>query len=364
MMEVAVPIHEFHLNSGSTTPFVSAPSSPRPHFAEPFDLYCHYTSAPTSPTRAAAIYAHFTSLSSNSSSVPFDWEEKPGTPKSPSSPPAIQDDDDDDFAFALSGRLDKGGAIPELTAADELFEGGRIRPLKPPPRLQHPSMEDFSSVCSSPKSPKSPIYKGMWSPHRRGRGGRVRDDVDPFAVAMVEATKDKVVSSSSSSSRSRKVSRSLSPLRVGRENFNPIKSSNPTTPKSGGSKKWRLKDLLLFRSSSEGRATGSESKDPLLKYSPIYYSNAPSFAKKRGTVDKEDPRNASFRSVDSNGGSMRRSPHEKHYAASRAFSEELKKKTPLPYRQSLFGCFRFNPAIQSVARGFGGYSFRRGHSDR
>ncbi|XP_010939770.1 uncharacterized protein [Elaeis guineensis] len=394
-MEVLVPLQDFHFDSTTTTPYISAPSSPE-RFGDPFDLYCHYTSAPTSPTRAAAIYAHVNTISTNnslrfsssspSSAIPFDWEEKPGTPKARSSAATTGHDSTDpfDFAFDCSGQLDKAaGMTPTLLTADELFEEGKIRPLKLPPRLQYPVMEDRSSVASSPRSPRSPKPKGLWSPLHRGRG-RKGEEFDPFTAAMVEATTERgrdraPTSPSFASSRSRKGSRSLSPLRGGGRGgfFQKCLNSPPpttattstTTPKSGGSKKWRLRDLLLFRSASEGRAIGNRSKDPLRKYTLLFTSISPSLSlpvsKKNGLGGGEDPRNSSFRSVDSDG-SMRRgnrsavSAHEMHYAVNRAATEEMK-KTPLPYRQNLFSCLRFNPAVNRIARGFGS-SFTHGRS--
>lgn len=402
-MEVVVPVKDFHFDSAASSPYVSAPSSPkrfgRGGSSDPFDYYCHYTSAPTSPSRVAAILA-------SSSAVPFDWEEKPGTPKSPRS------DDVDDFAFDFSGQLEKGVPLPDLTTADELFEEGKIRPLKlkPPPRLYNLSTVDKSNKdsagSSSPRSPKSP-NRGLWAP--RGRGKVVSSSegkgFDPFAAAMTEATRGREretgssskssvqPSSSISSSRSRKGSRSLSPMRsgsgVGGGFFSKSSSTTTTshsnsstsattiaseclkTTTSGGSRKWRLRDLLLFRSASEGRATGNKSKDPLRKYTMMpssSKSSSPSFSfssRKGG----DDSRNSSFRSIDSggSGSSIRRSAgsgasaHEVHYVSNRAASEEMKKKTALPFnRQGLFGCLRFNPAVHSVARGFhNSYSFGR-----
>ncbi|THU52197.1 hypothetical protein C4D60_Mb10t01460 [Musa balbisiana] len=378
-MEVVVPVPDFHFDSACTSPYVSAPSSPK-RSGDPFNFFRHYTSAPTSPTRASAIYAHFNAISSTNSlsppaaasGVPFDWEEKPGTPKSRGSSPAKDEQEDVlDFAFDFSGHLDKQG-LPVLTTADELFEEGKIRPLKPPPRLQYRVTDDGSSVASSPRSPKQ---RDLWSPRHRGRGGR-GEQIDPFTAAMVEATRDRgrattPTSPSFSSSRSRKGSRSLSPFRGGVSFFKTTPNSPPATASTaslksgggggggGGSKKWRLKDLLLFRSASEGRATGNRSKDPLRKYTLLPSSS--SSIKKSVT---EDPKNSSFRSTDSSG-SIRRgsghfaSSHQMHYAANRAATEELKKKTALPYRQSLFGCLRFNPAVLSISRGFNTHSFGR-----
>lgn len=380
-MEVVVPaVSDFHFDSCASSPYVSAPSSPkrfgRSGSSDPFDYYYHYASAPTSPSRVASILA--------SSSVPFDWEETPGTPRPPKS------DDADDFAFDFSGQLEKGVPLPDLTAADELFEEGMIRPLKLklPPRLYNLRLDDnMTSVAPSPRSPKSP-NRALWSPRARGKVG----NDDPFTAAMVEATRERgrekrpastVHATSISSSRSRKGSRSLSPMRSGAGGFFTKSSISSSSPKaststaaaaatvaseclkttSGGSRKWRLRDLLLFRSASEGRVTGNKSKDPLRKYTIMPPSSSNSlFSPRKG----EDSRNSSFRSTDSGGASIRRSTdgsirragsgvsaHEMHYMSNRAASEEKKKKTALPFnRQGLFGCLRFNPAVHSIAKGF------------
>ncbi|CAL9761934.1 uncharacterized protein LOC103986720 [Musa acuminata AAA Group] len=298
-MEVVAPVRDLHFASTYTSPSVSAPSSPK-RVGHHFDFFHHYTSAPTSPSRASAIYSHFNAMDPlppppSAGGVPFDWEETPGTPKSRGSPAKDEKGDVFDFAFDFG---DKEG-LPMLTTADELFEEGKIRPLKPPPRLQYPAAGDRSSVASSPRA------RGLWSPRHRGRsaGG---EEFDPFTAAMVEATKD------------RRRERTPTPP--------PVSSSTSPTLKSGGggSKKWRLRDLLLFRSASEGRATGNRSKDPLRKYTLLSSTSS----KK---VVAEDAKHSSFRSTE----------------------------TPLPYRQGLFGCLRFNPAVLSISKGFGSHSFGR-----
>ncbi|WOK96212.1 hypothetical protein Cni_G04919 [Canna indica] len=361
-MEVVVPVQDFHSKSACTSPHVSAPSSPKRAGDDPFDLFRHYTSAPTSPTRAAAVYAHFNALASpDGAAVPFDWKEKPRTRKPTGSPAEDEPEEEDvEFAFDFSGYLDKEG-LPVLTTADELFEEGMIRPLKPSSRLQQcPAADDRSGAASSPR--------GLWSPGHRGRGRAREEDSVPFAAPARERGREKTPAPPSfSPSRSRKGSRSLSPLRGGGSFFKTIPNPPATTTSTaalknanagGGSKKWRLKDLLLFRSASEGRATGNRSKDPLRKYTLL------SSAALNNKVDAKNLKSSSFTSTDTTRSTRRGSghsafSHEKHYAANRAASEEMKKKTALPYRQSLFGCLRFNPAVLSISRGFGGNSFSR-----
>lgn len=303
-MEVVVPVQEFHFDGA--TPFLSAPSSPKR-----IEFYYHYTTAPASPTAASVR-----------SSPPSKGKEHAS---------AFADDEDDDFAFDFSGHLDKGVLPPEPTTADELFEKGKIRPLKFPLPLISPS---FSRQIVGKHS-------------------------DPFSNSMAEAAREgrgRNRGPSISSSRSRKGSRSLSPLRDAGEIDGlqaPFTGSTSFSCKGsggdvGGSRKWCFKDLLLFRSASEGRATGDRRKDPLRKYTAACSSP---IVKTVGGGD--DSRGSSFRMVDG-GSSARResgrglsSPHALHYEASRAAAEEMRKRTALPYKEGFFSFLRFAPGLSN-----------------
>ncbi|XP_022762326.1 uncharacterized protein LOC111308276 [Durio zibethinus] len=390
-MEVVVPVPavDFNFDSTCSSPYMTAPSSPQ-RFGN------FFLSAPTSPTCVSSFRRELIDLShvtNSSSAVPFQWEEKPGTPKRTGFDGRVDrghksnDDDGDgdgdgceDFEFNFSGQLERTSL-----SAEELFDGGKIRPLKPPP-----GYEQFSSTVSSPRSPKSRAFR-----HK---------DFDPFEAAIEKSRKSVVLlkqppqqkpehdqkktqlqsqqrgrertsgSSSSTSSSSynyvHKKSRSLSPLRVSDVMFEQEECSSQSEktiavttsyPKSyvssilsaisfsKGNRKWKLKDLLLFRSASEGRAT---SKDPLRKYALL---------SKR---EPEDVKNASFRSTESVGSvssSRRRAPvsaHELHYTANRAVSEELRRKTFLPYKHGLLGCLGFNPGLHEISRGIGSLTRR------
>ncbi|KAG9450861.1 hypothetical protein H6P81_010826 [Aristolochia fimbriata] len=352
-MEVVVPMApataaEFNFDSTCSSPYMSAPSSPK-RFGD------YYFSAPTSPSRASAIYEEFRALSkgrtASSAAIPFDWEEKPGTPKGGSGERAGEEaEEGDDFAFDFSGQLDPS----YITAAEELFEQGKIRPLKPPSRMMQ------AEELPSPKSPKSPrrMFREAFSP-RQKKGG------DPFAAAAAAEAEPRKggggerergrerAGPSSQGSSTRRAARSLSPYRVSDFAFEEPHqagkaAAKPPAPPSAapksGSKKWSIKDFLLFRSASEGRASGG--KDPLRKYSLLAH------AKTKAAAD--DVKNSSFRSTDSSG-SMRKgraSAHELHYTANRAVSEEMRRKTFLPYRQGLLGCLGFSPTAHGLAKGF------------
>ncbi|KAF5817740.1 hypothetical protein HanXRQr2_Chr02g0056581 [Helianthus annuus] len=129
----------------------------------------------------------------------------------------------------------------------------------------------------------------------------------------------------SNSSRSRRT-RSLSPLGSSHQWRPQVAPSSPapSSEKNNESRKWSLLDLLLFRSSSDGRAMD---RDPLKKYSANFRKydqdirNPGSVSKRRGRV----------------------SAHELHYNVNRAVSNDMKKKTYLPYKQGILGRFSFNP---------------------
>ncbi|CAL9180534.1 unnamed protein product [Musa hybrid cultivar] len=292
-MKVVASVQEFDFGTVTTVPYGSAPSSPK-HSDDPFALYCRCTSAPTSPTHAAAVCARFCgsgclppSPSSHTSRVPFVWEEKPGTPKSHFSSPG-EDDNGDKLRFALGLRGKKTGTTVD---DGQLFEEGRAPPLKPPPRLQYPTLDDGVCVTSSPRSPRPPRLRGLWSSGHQGKGG-AEEELDPFTIAMMEATRDRPGSEKATA------------------------SSFANRAKGGASSKWRLRELLLFRSAS---------RELLGRFTFLSSSSSS---------------NANFVSTHGHNSS-----HEDGAA-----SEELKKTTAPRHRQGLLSRIRFR-----------GYPFNRGH---
>ncbi|KAE9597252.1 hypothetical protein Lal_00007466 [Lupinus albus] len=316
---------DFNFDSNCSSPYITAPSSPQ-RFGNLF------SSAPISPTRVST----------------FQWEQQSHVPK------------DDGFEFNFSGQLQP----PFLSAADELFDGRKIKPLKPPPRLHS------GEVITSPRSPKK--GKNIFSPcHNQKRD----NEHDPFEMAMEETRRREQQQQqqqggrervSSSPFSVRKGTRSLSLFRVSDimyETDKKVVSSTTRNTKSSSSyisflssipftkgyKKWRLKNFLLFKSASEGRATD---KEPLRNYDVL---------SKKATIE-EDVKNSSFRSTQSSGSvcSRRRGPvsaHELHYTMNRAASDEMKKKTLLPYKQGLLGCLGFK-GMNQISRGISSFSSR------
>ncbi|KAJ8441913.1 hypothetical protein Cgig2_020058 [Carnegiea gigantea] len=349
-------LEAINTDSNCWTPFMSAPSSPQ----RPFNLF--FCSAPTSPRSSSSFInggRDDVDESSSSAFVPCDWKFEAGGQK-----PSVGDEG---FEFDFSGQLDMM-IEPSLSSADELFAGGKIRPWKPPP-------PPISAVDSSnPPSCPSPISE---------RRKSFDDEKDPFEAALKNTSQPKseiarkfqageqnrgrssnIPQNLRSNSRKKGMSRSLSPLRVSefplQTHQNPNRSSNNggnSSSSKGVSRKWRLKDLLLFRSASEGTAT-TTGKDPLRKYFSI------STAAKK--IEEGGKNCESFRSVASSscssmadvGPVSRRrgkvSAHELHYTANRSVAGEMKWKTSLPYKHGFLGCLAlgFNPAFNDVSKAF------------
>ncbi|KAE8665177.1 Acylamino-acid-releasing enzyme, putative isoform 1 [Hibiscus syriacus] len=340
-MEVMLPsspVMEFDFNSARSSPVSTAPSTPR-------RMGDCFFSAPTSPARLFEFYREFdlydmeSSMRSSRLAIPFDWDEKTGTNKSPrSTMTGVAADEGDDFAFDFSVNLENTSR-----SAEELFDGGKIKPLKPPSRLK--------VDVSSPKPPKSSFSQGKKIIHEAFSPRKKKDDRDPLPTAIGTSRNNREhgrgrerVQDFTLRNSSRRATRSLSPYRVSdnrweddEEEEERKQQREPTTTKQsssslnskpsfsstsskGCSRKWRLRDLLLFRSASEGRASD---KDPLRKYSS-------SFVKK-----PEEKKNS--------GGSRRKvSAHELHYTTNKAISENMKKKTFLPYKHGILGRLAFN----------------------
>lgn len=149
-MEVAVPVApvDFNFDSACSSPYMTAPSSPQ-RFGNFF-----FSSAPTSPSHAAAFYYDFNEFdsaygdgrSSSASEIPFLWEELPGIAKSGGD--ACSSIADEDFEFDFSGQLERTSL-----SAEELFDCGKIRALKPP--LSNRVTDSISSNATSQRSSRS-----------------------------------------------------------------------------------------------------------------------------------------------------------------------------------------------------------------
>ncbi|XP_024960596.1 uncharacterized protein LOC112501158 [Cynara cardunculus var. scolymus] len=317
------PPMDFDFDSTTTSPYATAPSSPR-MFSGNF-----FYSAPTSPTRSS-FFHHLSPIS------PHDAQSTvPSQNLHRNKDEDEENDIDMDFAFDFSGQLER----PSISDADELFHGGKIKPLDPPPPPR---------LRSSNDPPRSPTL----SPRNSNK-----KYVDHFSETLHQTPIDQTQNPSprgrerttTTTTTKHKASRSLSPFRVSDilpdDGNNQKVSTNQSFPFGfTWYNKWNLKNLLLFRSTSEGSATTSN--DPLKKYAMI-------------TKGEQDVKNSSFRSNDGDGsvgGSSRRmkrkvSAHEIHYTANRAVAEEMRRKTFLPYKSGLLGCLGFHHNLHEVSRG-------------
>ncbi|CAH9116069.1 unnamed protein product [Cuscuta epithymum] len=255
---------DFNFDSACTTPFISAPSSPQ-----------RFSSGVT----------------------PVSWEQN-----------ANEEEEEENicesFDFEFSGPLEK----TYFSAADELFDSGKIKPLKPPPpAITRPVEKSFRTDEAA---------DGRL---RRGREARC------------------------SSNHRHKATRSLSPFRVSDllldrkqsiDDENSPVSFTPSFISTVFSGKWKLKDLLLFRSSSEGRPSST------VQWMKNYTNS--------GKNGEEDEGSSGSSSI-----SRRRrvppaqgTPEFRHYTVRRtAVPEDLKRKTFLPYKQGILGCLGFyNPS--------------------
>ncbi|KAK4727954.1 hypothetical protein R3W88_032871 [Solanum pinnatisectum] len=247
---------DFNFDSTCTSPYISAPSSPQ-HFGTTF-----FFSAPTSPTRISALHGETNVTHDNDN-----------------------DDDTNDFAFEFSGHeiMEKS-----TIAADELFDGGKIK---------------LKQVIVPIESPK-----------------------------MKQKNKDILNSQLNSSMR-------VSDLLLIKERDETIDDTEKTESSVSSlislwNRRWKLKDLLLFRSASESRA--SSNTEEMSKYALVKKA-------REEDVKKEGSSSSSRRrKMGSN------SAHELHYKMKREVLKDMKKKTFLPYKQSVLGwhgCYGLDDTI-------------------
>lgn len=311
-MEVIIPTQEldFDFTSARNSPYPTAPSTPRG-----FGDY-YYTSAPSSPSRLSGFYQEFDGFNSFG-----------------------------DFAFDVSEEVDETSV-----SAEDLFDGGMIKPMKTPLSTPQPSSSskqilDLSEAERIPGVSPNLRLSSRNKKENRGNSFGIEEGETRGSAAIPERAGRGRERNPNLTSSSRRAARSVSPLRVSQypweeekqkqSSTEPNQSSALAASSSGkGQKKWRLKDFFLFRSASEGRASD---KDALKKYISLFRgSESPSAT--NGTTSRRR-----------NSGQI--SAHELHYTANRAAKEELKKKTFLPYKPSFFGRIQFNPAI-AMANGF------------
>ncbi|KAG7024020.1 hypothetical protein SDJN02_15049, partial [Cucurbita argyrosperma subsp. argyrosperma] len=342
------------VDSSCSTPYVSAPSSPGRGPVPAF-----FYSAPASPM-------HFV-ITKN--------------PTSSSSSPSM-DNHSSSFEFDFSARFGSNGrssSMASMSSADELFHDGKIRPMKLSTHLELPLVPMLDLENGDGKG--DGIVEFV-----RGRDLRLRDkfqrrrtrSMSPLRYSPIEWTECEygdginVECSVTENEISGEcgVMEKVEEIASNFEVSTPSISASSSRSSSAGrsSKRWIFLKDFLYRSKSEGRSNNN------------FWSNI-SFHAKEKKSGGENQRIAKQRFINplvnrssegkkakgavgtkkdgakkpSNGVGKRRvppSPHERHYAANRAHSEEMKKKTYLPYRQGLLGCLGFSSKGYGAVNGF------------
>lgn len=286
-----------------------------------------FFSAPTSPTHPSEFDNDFNNgqlLADHQSllTIPFRWEYKPGIPKEDV---MIDDYDAGEFAFDFSGQLE----MPKCSSADELFDGGKIKPLKPPPRLQSDSWSRNSLKEKEIKCAISSVY--------------IKKDSDPFEVAIQESRRS-----------------SLEDSERGRERINNNLSKHLSRSRKNGTRSlspYRVSDVLPDDEKIEEKIKGNGSSFWQRKWEKYRILKK---KKKREKEDVKKKEEESFRtsvsSISSSRAIGRFSADEiLEYEENKDMVEETMKKTTtlLPYKQSLFGCFGFNrgASLHAISRG-------------
>lgn len=347
------------IGSTCSTPYVSAPSSPGrfPH------LGGYFFSAPTSPM-------HYV-LSTPPYSV------------SPS-PIAAQSDAlfNGSVEFEFSAKyacLASTGAVGSMTSADELFLNGQIRPMKLSSHLQRPQvLAPLLDVDEEEENAKE-----MGDSVERGRDARMRSrSIHRRARSMSPSrnTRFQWQIEGDEGEKNDGKEGETDPGK-GSETLTPSVSASSSRSSSSGrnSKRWVFLKELLYRSKSEGRANAKEKFWHSISFSPskdksklppsIPHLSSANMTSEQSQKQNRKSGSASSTSIDyskrsgssaktvTTGGKRRwpaPSPHERLYTANRAQTEEMRKRTFLPYRQGLFGCLGFNSrsygAMSSIAK--------------
>ncbi|XP_030477135.2 uncharacterized protein LOC115694156 [Syzygium oleosum] len=376
-------------DSNCSTPYVSAPSSPGRGGSGPAAGY--FYSAPASPM-------HFV-LSSSSSSSAMGLAAQPRASESSVS-----------YEFEFSSRFGSPGSghPGPMSSADELFLNGQIRPMKLSTHLERPQvLAPLPDLDDEERGREGSDSGGGF----RGRDLRLRDKSVrrrtrsmsplrnmPFEWNDEEEEEEEDGSSGRGSKLGGKSGEKAENLDEEQGDASKVESlSSETTPSvsasssrssSAGrsSKRWVfLKDFL--RSKSEGRSNNKfwntlsfspvkEKRDKERPASTVSSSTSkpskvPSLSSAFGVagsfLDAEKTkkggsggggsgkRSGGKRPVNGSSAGKRRvppSPHELHYTANRAQSEEMRKKTFLPYRQGLLGCLGFSSKGYGAMNGF------------
>ncbi|XP_077218966.1 stress response NST1-like protein (DUF1645) [Tasmannia lanceolata] len=347
------------IDSSCSTPYVSAPSSPGR------GSNGYFFSAPASPM-------HFI-LSSSSA------------PSSSSSTFSSTSDHNisGSYEFEFSARFSTAGstASGSMISADELFLNGKIRPMKLSSHLQRPqNLAPLLDVEEEEEENKE------FSVDRkefvvRGRDLRLRNRSMQRRARSMSPLRNETFQWQDEQDRENKEpdldfeDPDLKQIEPTSTETTPSVSASSSRSSSSGrnSKRWIFLKDFLYRSKSEGRGNSKEKFWSSISFSPSKEkkpnSSLPfSTSKEKKPISSsslsfspskqkktEIPKPKKMQQVPApakksagkpaNVIGKRRvppSPHELLYTANLAQSEEMKKRTFLPYRQGLLGCLGFS----------------------
>ncbi|KAH0783078.1 hypothetical protein KY290_002676 [Solanum tuberosum] len=336
------------IDSSCSTPYVSAPSSPgrgQPHCG-------FYYSAPASPMHFVLSTTSVKNAVSTSISSPSE---------------------DFDFSARLTTE-GGGGADGSMSSADELFLNGQIRPMKLSTHLKRPQVlaplldldenedEEEKSCRGRDLKLRSRSLRRRtrsMSPLRTTSYEWQEDyEEEELEVVINEKKKEKNENEEIKQDDEEETSNETTPC--------PSGSSSRSSSVGRSSKRWVFLKEFLYRSKSEGRNNGHKFWSGI-SFSPVKDKKLDKIATNKTPTDsantsetKKDKQNGNTKEkkkkpVNGSGIGKRRvppSPHELHYTTNRAQSEEMRKKTFLPYRQGLLGCLGFSSKSYGAMNGF------------
>ncbi|KAI4310928.1 hypothetical protein MLD38_035871 [Melastoma candidum] len=361
---------DYDVDSNCSTPYVSAPSSPG---RSTFPHSGYFYSAPASPM-------HFFPISSVYSSYhPVGDDLVLGGAAGNAS-----------FEFEFSSRAGSPGhdAAGAMISADELFLNGQIRPLKLSTHLERPqTLAPLVDLAS--EGEEDGDGEGDYS--RRGREFRAlrnkslrrrtrsmsplrnlpfdwndedddgRPGVTKFAGEEEEGKEgsaekegeEGAMSSEAVPSMSASSSRSSS---AGRSSKRWVFLKDFLRSKSEGSSNNKFWATISFSPGKDKRPQSNNAGPKEKPNGPVAGNGDPAEGIKRvnGTAHKKGGGGSKVGSAASGRKKKlpARSAHELHYTANRAQSEELRKRTFLPYREGLFGCLGFSSKGYGTLNGF------------
>ncbi|KAI4369365.1 hypothetical protein MLD38_017809 [Melastoma candidum] len=360
------------VDSNCSTPYVSAPSSPGRGPLLSFPPSGYFYSAPASPM-------HFFSLSSSASSShhPVGDDLVLGGAGSNAS-----------FEFEFSSRAGSPGhdAAGAMISADELFLNGQIRPMKLSTHLERPQVlgplvdlanededdgdgeGDFSRRGREFRTLKNKSLRRRtrsmsplrnlpfdWNdkdddgcPGGTEFAGEKEEGKDGSAEKKEGALSSEAVPSMSASS-----SRSSS---AGRSSKRWVFLKDFLRSKSEGSSNNKFWATISFSPGKDKQPQSNNAGPKEKPNGPVASTGDPAERIKRvnGSANKKGGGASKGRSGVTGGKKKLpvRSAHELHYTANRAQSEELRKRTFLPYREGLFGCLGFSSKGYGTLNGF------------